>query len=118
MTAPLAAGPPPEKRNPAPLGVAGTGLGNVIGLVAGDEGKDSPDSRPVQAATAELQREYAVEALLIAAVKASHAADDLVILDDFSAERQIKVAITHLREGAAAFREMQAALASLGGAAR
>jgi hypothetical protein len=118
MTAPLAAGPPPEKRNPAPLGVAGTGLGNVIGLVAGDEGKDSPDSRPVQAATAELQREYALEALRIAAVKASHAADDLAIGDDGSAERQIRVAIAHIREGAAAFRQMQASIACHGEAGR
>jgi hypothetical protein len=52
----------------------------------------------------------AVEALRVAAIKSSHAADDIGIGDDIAAERSISIAISHLREGASAFRETQRAL--------
>jgi hypothetical protein len=60
----------------------------------------------IQAAIAALKRDFAAEALAIAAVKASHAADDILLGDDLGAERGIRLAISHLRAGAAAFREI------------
>jgi hypothetical protein len=62
------------------------------------------------AAVADLKRAFATEALRVVAVKARHAADDIGLGDDAAAERSIRIAIAHLREGAAAFREMQCAL--------
>jgi len=65
-----------------------------------------------------LQRDYAVEALRIAALKAWHAADDLELGDDTCAERSIRIAILNLREAAAGYRqlkELEAARAGLAG---
>jgi hypothetical protein len=60
----------------------------------------------IQAVIIGLKRDFAAEALAIAAIKASHAADDVLLGDDISAERGIRLAIAHLRAGAAAFREL------------
>lgn len=73
----------------------------------------SQKPRHVQAAIADLQREYIVEALRIAAFKAWHAADDLTLCDDASAERGIRIAIANLREAAAAFRQLEALTAAI-----
>jgi len=54
--------------------------------------------------------EFAAEALRVAAIKCAHASDDLLIGDDLSAERNIKIAISHLREGSKAFKEMKLAI--------
>jgi hypothetical protein len=62
----------------------------------------------VQQTIAALQREFVGEALRIAATKAAHAADDLAIGDDLSAERAIRISILNLREAAAAFRHLEA----------
>jgi hypothetical protein len=102
---------------PARAGDAVTGAGacSLLGGVNRSESKAQPKinqakSPAVAAAVADLKRNFTVEALRIVAVKASHAANDLEIGDDAAAERSIKIAISHLREGAAAFREMEAAL--------
>jgi hypothetical protein len=55
-----------------------------------------------------LQREFITEALRIAAFKAWHAADDIELGDDASAERSIRIAIANLREAATAFRQLEA----------
>jgi hypothetical protein len=60
----------------------------------------------IQEAIAALKRDFCGEALAIAAVKCSHAADDILLGDDPSAERGIRLAISHLRAAAAAFREL------------
>jgi hypothetical protein len=70
----------------------------------------SPQERNVADAKRDLLRSFTAEALRIAAMKAAHAADDVEIGDDDGAERSIRIAIGHLKEGAAAFRKMQAAL--------
>jgi hypothetical protein len=56
----------------------------------------------------ELQREMIVEYLRIVAIKASHAADDIMIADDECAGRSIEIAISNLREAAKAWRQLQA----------
>jgi hypothetical protein len=58
-------------------------------------------------AIADLRRDFVIEVLRIAAVKAAHAADDIEIGDDIAVERGISIVIAHVKEAAAAFREMQ-----------
>jgi hypothetical protein len=53
-----------------------------------------------------LLREFIAECLRIAAVKASHGADNVMLLDDLNAERDIRIAVDNLREAAEAFREL------------
>jgi len=62
---------------------------------------------------AALQREYIAEALRIASIKAWHAADDLSLGDDASAERGIRIAIQNLREAATGFRQLEALTAAI-----
>jgi hypothetical protein len=65
-------------------------------------------SPAAQAAIADLQCEFIAECLRIAAVKASHAADNILLADDLNAERDIRIAIENIREAARSFREWQA----------
>lgn len=102
-----------ESESPAPRGNVETGLETASLLGSDDTRISTTSANARQAAIANLYREFAAEALRIASVKAGQAADDLLIRDDGSAERQIKVAIAHLREGADAFRKMETALARL-----
>lgn len=60
-----------------------------------------------------MQRDFIAEALRIAAVKAVHAADDLALGDDASAERGIRIAILNLREAATGFRQLEALVAAI-----
>jgi hypothetical protein len=83
-----------------------TGLENVDCLAAVDDLKTSSPKSETQEAIARLQREFISEALRIAAIKASHAADDLDICDDSAAERSIRIAIQSLKQAATAFREL------------
>jgi hypothetical protein len=52
-------------------------------------------------------REFIAECLRIVSLKAAHAADNVWLADDLTAERDIELAISNLREGARTFREMQ-----------
>ncbi len=61
----------------------------------------------VQEAIAALKREFVAECLRIAAIKASHAADNVEIGDDLCAERDIRLAVENVREAARAFRELE-----------
>ena len=61
----------------------------------------------VQAAIAGLTREFVAECLRIAAIKATHGADNLEIGDDHNAERDIRIAVQNIREAGRAFRELQ-----------
>jgi hypothetical protein len=101
------AGPPDTKPPPT---LAGGGLQKA----SFPGGIDGPASKAIaansQAAFMGLRREFACEALRIAAVKALHAADDIEIGDDYAAERELGVAVAHMRESAKAFRELQATL--------
>ena len=54
-----------------------------------------------------LRRDFVAEALRVVAVKASHAADGVDLGDDIAVERGISIVISHVREAAATFREMQ-----------
>jgi hypothetical protein len=65
----------------------------------------------VQARINDLNREFIVECLRIAALKASHGADNVEIGDDLNGERDIRLAIQNLREGSRAFRELELRLA-------
>jgi hypothetical protein len=63
-------------------------------------------SAPDQIArVAALHREFVGECLRVAAIKASHASDNVLLGDDINAERDIRLAISHLKEAAKAFRE-------------
>jgi hypothetical protein len=44
----------------------------------------------------------------VASIKASHAADNILLGDDLNAERDIRLAIDHIREAARSYREWQA----------
>jgi hypothetical protein len=85
------------------------GLGNAFPAGNGSS-KIPPKDHLAQEAIAHLQRDFAAEALRVAAIKAAHAADDVLLSDDVGAEREIRMAISHLRAGSAAFREMQGAI--------
>ena len=88
--------------------------GNAAGfeetsLLGGFGTQTIPHKTPhVQHAIAALQRDFIAEALRIAAFKAWHAADDIELGDDASAERSIRIAIANLREAATAFRQLEA----------
>lgn len=104
MTAPSNHHGPPDAKNPP----GATGGLNKESLLDGDEGSlDSKCPSRTQQAIAGLQRDFAAEALRIAAVKASHAADNVGMGDDAVAEHDISIAIKYLREGATAFRELE-----------
>ena len=77
----------------------------------------APNPSSKQAAIVGLQREFISECLRVAAVKASHAGDDILLGDDLAAERGIRIAIDNLREAASAFRQLEAALGGSGDAA-
>jgi hypothetical protein len=49
---------------------------------------------------------------------AAHAADEVLLGDDVGAEREIRLAISHLRSGAAAFRKMQGTFKGIADAIR
>jgi hypothetical protein len=66
-----------------------------------------------QAAIADLQREFIAECLRIAALKATHAADDIEIGDDACAGRSIRIAILNMREAATGFRQLEALAAAI-----
>jgi hypothetical protein len=73
------------------------------------DGSENSHSQPApQETPAALQRDFAAEALHVAAIKAAHAADNVLIGDDVGAERDICLAISHVRAGATAFREQRA----------
>ena len=63
-------------------------------------------SKPQEAITA-LRRDFAAEALRVASIKAVHAADNVLLGDDVGAEREIRLAISHLGAGSAAFLKLQ-----------
>jgi len=91
---------------------------SVLGSIDGSETNTKP--LHVQAEIAALQRDSITEALRIASTKAWHAADDLALGDDASAERGIRIAIQNLREAATGFRQLEtltAAIDALGGRA-
>jgi hypothetical protein len=79
---------------------------------AADGSEHSHKSPHVQQTISALQREFVCECLRIAAIKASHAADDLEIGDDTAAERELAVAVQNMREAASGFRLLQQALAA------
>lgn len=68
--------------------------------------ESTKDTTTKQAISA-LKRDFVAEALRVAAVKANHASDDVLIGDDLGAERGIRILISHVKEAAAIFREMQ-----------
>jgi hypothetical protein len=75
----------------------------VLGSIDGPEICKKPAH--VQEAIDTLRREFVVECLRIAALKASHGADNLAIGDDLNAERDIRLAVENVKEAAKAFRE-------------
>jgi hypothetical protein len=60
----------------------------------------------VQEAFATLKCEFIAGCLRIAALKASHGADNVEIGDHLNAERDIRLAVENIREAAKAFREL------------
>jgi hypothetical protein len=66
-----------------------------------------------QEAIADLQRQFISECLRIAALKATHAADDIEIGDDACAGRSIRIAILNMREAATGFRQLEALAAAI-----
>jgi hypothetical protein len=58
-----------------------------------------------------LHRDFIGECLRIAAIKAAHGADNILLGDDLNAERDIRLAIENLREANKTFREWQVSLA-------
>jgi hypothetical protein len=76
-------------------------------LIAEADTQSKAPSAASAGAIAALQRDFIAEALRIAAVKAAHAADDIELGDDIAVERSIGLAISHLKQAASAFRELQ-----------
>jgi hypothetical protein len=87
-------------------GPAGPGIEPPSRLSA-DGSENKLGEHAPQEAIAALRRDFAAEALRVAAIKVAHAADDVLLGDDVGAERGIRLAIAHLRAAAATFREMQ-----------
>jgi hypothetical protein len=96
----------PQTYETRPLGAAGLGIPSNCSD-AFDPPDNAPKSPRVQEAIAGLKREFIVECLRLAALKASHGADNLEIGDDHNAERDIRIAIENAREAGRAFRELQ-----------
>jgi hypothetical protein len=96
----------PQTRETRRAGGA-AGLGNVDLRAANDVRDNVSNAKKVQEIIAHLQRDFAAEALRVVAIKAAHAADDVMLGDDHGAEREIRLAISHLRAGSAAFRELR-----------
>jgi hypothetical protein len=95
----------PESARPAPAGP-----GNEppkTSCLSADGCENKPGEHTAQEAIAALQRDFVAEALRVASIKAVHAADDVLLGDDAGAEREIRLAVSHLRVGSAAFRKMQ-----------
>ena len=67
---------------------------------------NAPKAAHVQATIAGLKREFIAECLRIAALKASHGADNVELGDDLAGERDITLAVEHIREAGRAFREL------------
>jgi hypothetical protein len=86
--------------------------------LSADGCENKPGENAGQEAIATLQGEFSAEALRVAAIKAAHAADDVLLGDDVGAEREIRQAISHLRAGSATFREMQGTIESIADAIR
>ena len=87
---------------------------SCLGSIDGSQIPTNP-AKSQEAIAALLGRDFAAEAFRVVAIKAAHAADDVSLGDDHGAEREIRLAISHLRAGAATFRELQN---SLGGCLR
>jgi hypothetical protein len=90
-------------KNESPPGRAGLETKHLHG----DGRNTAKNPAPVQGAIAALQREFVAECLRIVALKAIHAADNTLIADDANAERDIGIAVSHIREAAKSFREFQ-----------
>jgi hypothetical protein len=83
------------------------GPGILSSICVGDGSENKPREHTPQEAIAAHRRDFAAEALRVVAIQAAHAADDVLLGDDHGAEREIRLAISHLRAGSAAFRELQ-----------
>jgi hypothetical protein len=83
------------------------GPGNLSSIGFADVSENKLGEHAPQEAITALRRDFTAEALRVVAIKAAHAADDVLLGDDHGAEREIRLAISHLREGSAAFRELQ-----------
>jgi hypothetical protein len=94
-----------------PLGAAGLGNDAFPGGKRASE--LAPKPLHVQETIASLQREFIAECLRIASLKAAHAADDIQLGDDASAERSIRIAVVNLRVAATGFRQLEALTAAL-----
>jgi hypothetical protein len=81
------------------------------------DSENSPEntkpSPAAQETVSALQRDFAAEALTVVSVYSRHGADCLAFDDEAGAERAIGIAVTHLKEGARAFREWQALKAAV-----
>ena len=95
---------------PMPLG---NGHQNDIQNATTNRAEITTKSLHVQAEIAALQRDFVSEVLRIASIKAWHAADDLVLLDDACAERGIRIAILNLREAATGYRQLETLTAAI-----
>jgi hypothetical protein len=62
----------------------------------------------VRAAIVDLHRDFVAECLRIAAIKAAHGADNILLGDDLNAERDIRISFENIREASKAFHEWQA----------
>ena len=93
--------------NQAPAG--GLGLGNSISN--DDRASNTKKPAHVQAEIANLRRDFVGECLLVVAIKASHARENVLLCDDLTAERDIHIAIENLREAASSFRAMERLMA-------
>ena len=93
-------------KNPPP-GAPASGSPKCSQLGSGNSSDPTKSSPDKQQAFASLQKEFVCECLRIVALKAAHAADNFELGDDLSAERDLGIVVAHIREAAAAFRELQ-----------
>jgi hypothetical protein len=98
-------------QNETPPGEAGLANRSLLGGFDNREQTPNPEekqapSAAVAGAIIDLQREFVVEALRIASVLASHAADNAELGFDLVGEYELRAALAHFREGAKTYREL------------
>lgn len=101
-----------QMQTPVAGGAAGASenvsLGNEHFQLDQGAPRNQVNSAAVAAARADLQREFVIEALRIASVLASHAADNAELGFDLVGEHELRAALAHFREGSRVYRELLA----------
>jgi hypothetical protein len=106
------------KTEPPPWGVAGAqkvsfpGGCDAANTAPKPENLQAEYARPASPAAGaiyDLKKDFICECLRIAALKAQHCADNLELDDLLNCDRDLRLAISHLREASLTYRQLRAA---------